>query len=147
MNCKSLTDVNEWERILSGIFSKHTENRPPSLIILLGQEAWATFISLPEAQTPKCPIIVSMVSRNFIYLPKDNEHTQTWQPNSYDFFEEDDNFDNIISGFMYDYDLDENIDLILNFYPDTENIVFLYDNTYGGVSVQSLMIKKMQNHP
>ena len=90
MNCKSFTDVNEWERILSGIFSKHTENRPPSLIILLGQEAWATFISLPEAQKPKCPIIVSMVSRNFIYLPKDNEHTQTWQPNSYDFFEEDD---------------------------------------------------------
>ena len=147
MNCKSFTDVNEWERILRNIFAKHTENRPPSLIILLGQEAWATFLSLPEAYKPQCPIIVSMVSRNFIYLPKDNEQTQTWHPRSCDFFEEETKLDNIITGYMHDYDIDQNIELILDFYPDTENIVFLSDNTYGGVSLQSLMVKKMQNHP
>lgn len=42
------------------------------------------------------------------------------------------------SGFIYDYDIEGNIRMILHFYPDTRHIAFISDNSYGGVAMQAL---------
>ena len=146
MNCKSFSDVMEWESKLGTIFSKYTGRKAPQLIILMGQEAWATYLSVDDSIRPDIPVLCSLVSRNFIYLPHDSVDVQHWKPESMDFLEHKDKYPNVVSGYMYNYELEANIDLIKKVYPATSNLLFLSDNTYGGVSLQAMMRKVMKNH-
>ena len=45
MNCKSLPEAPLWDGKMRGILDKYKENNTPQLIIILGQEAWASYIS------------------------------------------------------------------------------------------------------
>ncbi|HCV15199.1 MAG TPA: two-component sensor histidine kinase [Rikenellaceae bacterium] len=50
-------------------------------------------------------------------------------------------------GILNHYVPRRNIDLILSFFPETKNIVFLSDNTYGGLSMKTLFKRDMNEVP
>ena len=50
-------------------------------------------------------------------------------------------------GSLNRYDIAKNIDLIRSLYPNVDNIAFLSDNTYGGISLQALVKQEMSSHP
>ena len=45
------------------------------------------------------------------------------------------------------YDIRRNIELIRTLYPEVENLAFISDNTYGGISLQALVREEMENYP
>ena len=51
------------------------------------------------------------------------------------------------SGFINQYDIEGNIRMLRAFYPKTEHIAFISDNTYGGVTMQALVRKEMEKFP
>ena len=45
------------------------------------------------------------------------------------------------------YDIEGNIRMLWAFYPKTEHIAFISDNTYGGVTMQAVVRKEMEKFP
>ena len=147
MNCKSFSESPSlgdggWLELLS----KYQGDNSPALTVLIGQEAWAAYLSLPDSIRGNTPVVSALSSRNAILLPGDTVDLKTWMPESVDFFT-DFPSSPIKAGFVYEYDVEANINMIKQMYPGTKNIAFVSDNSYGGVAMQAYVVKEMQKFP
>ena len=57
MNCKSFSEAMKWEGQMKEILNKYQESRTPSLIVLLGQEAWTAYLSQDDILGRHIPIM------------------------------------------------------------------------------------------
>ena len=146
MNCKSFSEAPFWEKRMAGLLSKYQNDKSPALIVLIGQEAWAAYLSLEDSVRGNTPVVSALSSRNAILLPGDTIDLKTWMPESVDFFSDFPDSP-IKAGFVYEYDVEANINMIKQMYPDTENIAFISDNSYGGVAMQAYVVKEMKKFP
>ena len=146
MNCKSFSESPLWKTRMAGILSKYRDTKEPSLVILIGQEAWAAYLSLEDSVRGDVPVMTALASRNVVLLPEQGADLKTWMPESLDFFA-DFAGSPIKSGFVYQYDVVANIRMIKRLYPQTEHIAFISDNSYGGVTLQAHVVKEMKKFP
>lgn len=146
MNCKSFYEAPKWEEHMQEILNKYKGPKSPSLILLLGQEAWSAYLSQPDIQIRHTPILCGMVSRNAILLPGDDVNLEDWEPECVN-FEERFGKKVQIGGFAYYYDVAANLHLIKRLYPQTRYIAFISDNSYGGVAMQAYVKKEMKKFP
>ena len=146
MNCKSFSESPLWKTRMAGILSKYRDTKEPSLVILIGQEAWAAYLSLEDSVGGDVPVMTALASRNVVLLPEQGADLKTWMPESLDFFA-DFAGSPIKSGFVYQYDVAANIRMIKRLYPQTEHIAFISDNSYGGVTLQAHVVKEMKKFP
>lgn len=146
MNCKSFSEASFWEKRMAGLLSKYQNDKSPALIVLIGQEAWAAYLSLEDSVRGNTPVVSALSSRNAILLPGDTIDLKTWMPESVDFFTDFPDSP-IKAGFVYEYDVEANINMVKQMYPDTENIAFISDNSYGGVAMQAYVVKEMKKFP
>ena len=146
MNCKSFSEAPFWEKRMAGLLSKYQNDKSPALIVLIGQEAWAAYLSLEDSVRGNTPVVSALSSRNAILLPGDTIDLKTWMPESVDFFTDFPDSP-IKAGFIYEYDVEANINMVKQMYPDTENIAFISDNSYGGVAMQAYVVKEMKKFP
>ena len=146
MNCKSFSESPLWKTRMAGILSKYRDTKEPSLVILIGQEAWAAYLSLEDSVRGDVPVMTALASRNVVLLPEQGADLKTWMPESLDFFA-DFTGSPIKSGFVYQYDVAANIRMIKRLYPQTEHIAFISDNSYGGVTLQAHVVKEMKKFP
>ena len=146
MNCKSFSESPQWKSKMAEILDKYEGKRAPVLLVLIGQEAWAAYLSQADSIRGKFPVLTSLASRNAIILPDDSVNLKTWMPGAVDFFN-DFTDSSVKAGFVYEYDVEANINLIKHLYPNTKNIAFVSDNSYGGVSLQAHVVAEMKEHP
>ena len=146
MNCKNLSEAYLWKSRMASILGKYKGKNRPSLVILLGQEAWSAYISQDTEIAKKTPSICGMVSVNGLVLPDDSIDTRVWEPESKNIYTDFSDY-NIVAGYVYEYDVDKNIELMRRFYPDMRRVAFISDNTYGGLSMQALVKKEMEKYP
>ncbi len=146
MNCKSFSESPQWKSKMAEILDKYEGKRAPVLLVLIGQEAWAAYLSQADSIRGKFPVLTSLASRNAIILPDDSVNLKTWMPGAVDFFN-DFTDSSVKAGFVYEYDVEANINLIKYLYPNTKNIAFVSDNSYGGVSLQAHVVAEMKKHP
>ena len=146
MNCKNLSEAYLWKSRMASILGKYKGKNRPSLVILLGQEAWSAYISQDTEIAKKTPSICGMVSVNGLVLPDDSIDTRVWEPESKNIYTDFGDY-NIVAGYVYEYDVDKNIELMRRFYPDMRRVAFISDNTYGGLSMQDLVKKEMEKYP
>ena len=148
MNCKSFSEAPLWSGMMTQILSKYQGEKHPAQIILLGQEAWAAYLSQRDSIQVKVPVMCSLVSSNIVILPEDTvAGLDTWMPESVDLFTDHMNIPELKSGFINQYNIEDNVRMIKVFYPKTEHIAFISDNTYGGVTMQALVRKEMKKFP
>ena len=148
MNCKSFSEAPLWSDMMTQILSKYQGEKHPAQIILLGQEAWAAYLSQRDSIQVKVPVMCSLVSSNIVILPEDTvAGLDTWMPESVDLFTDHMNIPELKSGFINQYNIEDNVRMIKVFYPKTEHIAFISDNTYGGVTMQALVRKEMKKFP
>ena len=114
--------------------------------MLIGQEAWTAYLSQADSIRGNVPVLAALASRNAIILPDDSVDLKTWMPDAVDFFNDFPN-SSVKAGFVYEYDVEANINLIKKLYPETRNIAFVSDNSYGGVSLQAHVVEEMKKHP
>ena len=89
MNCKSFSEAPLWSAMMTQILAKYQGEKHPAQIILLGQEAWAAYLSQRDEMQVKVPVMCSLASSNVVILPKDTvENLDCWMPESVDIFED-----------------------------------------------------------
>ena len=144
MNCKNLSEAPKWKDRMANLLQRHSKDTP-SLIILLGQEAWAAYLAQTSELARKTPSMAAMVSTNTVELPTQANNLRTWMPKSKEYTDFKDF--NIVGGIFYKYNVERNIEIIRKFYPNTKQIGFLSDFTLGGLSIQALVRSRMAKHP
>ena len=144
MNCKSFSEAPLWKNKMEELLAKYRGKRSPVLLVLIGQEAWTAYLSQADSIRGNVPVLAA--SRNAIILPDDSVDLKTWMPDAVDFFNDFPN-SSVKAGFVYEYDVEANINLIKKLYPETRNIAFVSDNSYGGVSLQAHVVEEMKKHP
>lgn len=145
MNCKSFSESPLWSGMMAQILDKYQGDNQPGQIILLGQEAWAAYLSHRDSMLVKVPVMCSLASSNIVMLPEDSvQGLDSWMPESVDIFDDHLEIPELKSGFINKYNIEDNIRMIRTFYPKTEHIAFISDNTYGGVTMQALVRKEMK---
>ncbi|WP_455671652.1 ATP-binding protein [Phocaeicola sp.] len=146
LNCKNLSEAHLWRKRMEDILLKYKGSNTPALIVLLGQEAWSAYLSQDSEDVHHIPAMCGLVSRNTLILPKDSVGLQNWEPENKDIYTDFPTY-NIVGGYVYEYNLEKNIQLVQRFYPTTSKIFFLSDNTFGGVCMQAWMKKEMRRFP
>ena len=146
MNCKSFSEAPLWKNKMEELLAKYRGKRSPVLLVLIGQEAWTAYLSQEDSIRGNVPVLAALASRNAIILPDDSVDLKTWMPDAVDFFNDFPN-SSVKAGFVYEYDVEANINLIKKLYPETRNVAFVSDNSYGGVSLQAHVVAEMKKHP
>lgn len=140
MNCGTFLDYKQWNPSLDKILKKHEKDKLNG-IILLGQEAWATFL----CREKKCdvPFYGCFASDNGVFLPHSDAELKDYNPKSIDMIALADSLGHAGGRFNH-FDIAENVRMTKLLYPDTKEFALLTDCTYGGVSMQALFIKVMK---
>lgn len=144
--CRNIGDTKIWMRNLVQVLSS-PQGTEAQAIVLVGQEAWATYLQLKEK--PQKPVYVCYASKNGLKIPVFTEGTADsgWTSQSIDMEQYSNKQKNAdFGGYINNYNLDKNIELIRRFYPNTQHVAFISDNTYGGVSLQAFVLKGMKKH-
>ena len=144
LECKGIADAPQWISQIDNLITRY-EARSLRAIVLLGQEAWSSFVSL--GRIPKGVMCFScFASENGVVLPAPSDSLQTWKPRAIDYRAMADSL-NMVGGMLNRYDVARNIDLIRSLYPQVETIAVVTDNTYGGISLQALVREEWKNYP
>lgn len=142
MGFRSIDDAKDWIPLMEQSMAKY-KNRNLRAIVLLGQEAWATFLALKE-HPEGIPFFASFASQNGVDMSLQNvSDIKQWTPASVN-MEEKAKEIGYCGGSLNVYDVEKNVELILSLYPNTENIALLTDNSYGGMSILSYVRKVMK---
>lgn len=148
MNCGILAEATEWKENLWKLLSKYyADGQKPSMIVLLGNEASTAFFSTTIKEIRATPVVVGIRSNNIVRLPNDrNLDIKTWDPRPY-YLNKDFKDYKIIGGYVYKLDVSVNLELLHDLYPKRDSIVFLSDNTIGGITLRAHFKHTMKNHP
>ena len=144
LECKGIADAALWMSLIDNMITRY-ENRSLRAVVLLGQEAWASFVSLgriPEGVMCFC----GFVSSNGVMLPPPPDSLQTWKPRSVEYQGMTDSL-KTVGGMLNRYNIRRNVELIRSLYPQVENIALVTDNTYGGISLQALVREEWKHYP
>ena len=144
LECKGIADAALWMSLIDNMITRY-ESRSLRAVVLLGQEAWASFVSLgriPEGVMCFC----GFVSSNGVMLPPPPDSLQTWKPRSVEYQGMTDSL-KTVGGMLNRYNIRRNVELIRSLYPQVENIVLVTDNTYGGISLQALVREEWKHYP
>jgi signal transduction histidine kinase len=138
MNCKNLSEAPSWRRRMADILQKYAApDRRPAAIILLGQEAWGAYLAQTSEMAQSTPSFCALGSDYTIELPSDSTPLATWEPVVRSVAQDFPHF-NIVGGYLYHYDIEANLQLMRRFYPNRHHLLFLSDNTFGGLIMHAL---------
>ncbi|MCF0190421.1 MAG: HAMP domain-containing histidine kinase [Marinilabiliaceae bacterium] len=147
LNSHDLSKFSQWRTRMINIFKDcDDDNNRPRLVILIGQETWATYLSINTTLGSKLPVIPVDASRHILKFTADDDGYVLSEPSYIDFNDVSPMY-YIVGGALYQYNLEKNIELIRTIYPSTENIVFLNDNSYGGLALQRFVQREMGKFP
>ena len=114
LECKSINDAPLWISQTDNLITRYESKGGLRAIVLLGQEAWASFVSL--GRIPKEVMCFScFVSSNGIVLPPPADSTGVWMPPSINYMNMVDSLHNV-GGLLNKYDVRRNIELIRTLY-------------------------------
>ncbi|WP_302986949.1 ATP-binding protein [Alistipes senegalensis] len=144
LECKGIADAALWMSLIDNMITRY-ESRSLRAVVLLGQEAWASFVSLgriPEGVMCFCGFVCS----NGVMLPPPPDSLQTWKPRSVEYQGMTDSL-KTVGGMLNRYNIRRNVELIRSLYPQVKNIALVTDNTYGGISLQALVREEWKHYP
>lgn len=143
LNCKGLSEGHEWKYRMADILNEHRLS-PPDLIIPLGQEAWSSFLSQNSDIARRTPVMPALVSTNTLISQNDSCNIQTIQPKAV-YYDEIQGF-NIVGGIFYKYDIEKNLELTRQLFPNTKRIALITDFTLDGLAMQTHVTRHMKRH-
>ncbi len=146
MDCKSYSEASQWTSRLNQLLDNQYEVAPPSLIVFLGQEAWASYLSLPvKSRISGIPVICGLVSSQYTILPQFDIETSSYSPALKD-VQVDGYPSDLRGGIFYEYAGKDNIEMLKYCFPYSNRIAFISDNTYGGVTMKAVFRDAIKNY-
>ncbi len=147
IHAQNLPDCMNWKGLLKDIVKDYyIHGKSPAAVVLLGNEVSAAYFSLDHDELRHTPVMIGLTNSYIVKLPEDPLTDLTkWEPTAYDIRKNFKNY-NIIGGKLYNYDIKKNLDLINRFYKNCDTLVFLSDNTLGGIIMRSCFRQQTQNN-
>ncbi|PKO99116.1 MAG: two-component sensor histidine kinase [Bacteroidetes bacterium HGW-Bacteroidetes-8] len=136
-------EAHLWKERVSRLLAKY-ERKNVAAIIAIGQEAWSA-ISSQESLPKDIPILGAFISSNGIDLPQEPINPY-WEPGWINMSRKI-RAKATAGGVVNVYNAHKNIELIQTLFPETENVVFITDNTYGGISLKALFKRSIPKLP
>ena len=147
LGCDNFKDLTVWHDNMRRILNKYqAQDVKPDVLLLLGQEAMATYLSQDISQVPDLPVFCAMGSRNYIEVPSQQFDLSAWTPESHDIADVCGLY-NVVGGFFYEYNLEKNIELVRHYFPNVKHLALLSDNSYGGLALKSMCIDQAERFP
>lgn len=146
LNCRNLPEINEWKpRMINILKNYFVDGSMPDVVVILGAEASSVYFSLDknmfDGSLTKVPVFLGSRSRNIVLLPDSEIDFVNWRPESKDVIKDLTEY-NIIGGRLVEYDVKKNVDVIHKLYPAVDSLLFVSDNTLGGVTMQAFVREK-----
>ncbi len=144
MGVKNFTEeAHLWKDRVTKVLSQYRK-RNLKAIIAIGQEAWAALLS-QDSLPKEIPILGTFISSNGVELPGSTMGSD-WDPIYVSSVRKA--REKSVSGGVFNvYSPRKNIDLILSLFPNTDHIILLTDNTYGGVAIKSFFKRNLEHYP
>lgn len=143
MNCKTLSDAGLWIKDMRNILIR-CKRIKPAMIVLLGQEAWTSYLSQKTDVLSNIPVIGSKASRYIVTYPKGKRDVFADSLTSTDIMKLTKKY-NLVGGIINNYDIQKSIQLVQHFYPSNKNIYFITDNSCGGACLNAQISKEIKN--
>ncbi len=144
LGAKNFTEeAHLWKGRVARLLSKYKDKNIKA-VIAIGQEAWSA-ISSQDTLSKKYPFLGAFISSNGLDLPE-GPIDESWSPEWVNMSRKM-RKKAIAGGVFNQYVPLKNIELALSFFPNTKTIVFLTDNTYGGVSLKTYIKKGFNTYP
>lgn len=143
MNEFALSHPDEWVETFEKLVNKHDDI---ALLLLLGGEAWSGYLYSNNEQIKSIPAICTTASRFGFSFPGEGEDMLTYTPTSVDYLELMKN-SNVKACYAYEYDIDGNFELAKSFFPNSNHIAIISDNTYSGLAQQAQFTSWLEKHP
>ncbi|MCC8189004.1 MAG: HAMP domain-containing histidine kinase [Bacteroides sp.] len=143
MNAGSIDDFCNWRGEMRNILDQHSHAR---LVVLMGGEAWSTFLSLKEEAYKQIPVILTMAPRYGVELPEEDTDSFPYDPAHVDLVEKAAAY-NVKDCHTFHYDIPQSIEMIRSLYPDTEYLVFMADHSYHGLSQTTQAKRELEKYP
>ncbi len=140
LGIKGLIGIERWKKNIENVLKEY-EKSNIAAIILLGQEAWCSYVN-QDSLIFDVPFYGCYASQNSIELPI-KPIDDNWTPR-YINSKQKAKKNGKGGGILNFYDIDKNIDVIMSIYRSTKNIALLTDNSLGGVALQSMIIKRIK---
>ena len=137
MNCRSLSEMNEWRSRMAGFVAKY-DGRRPRCVLLLGNEAWASYLSLNNDFTRSVPCFAMLVNDRIVELPDTAVNVVTWHPHMRSYTTDMPEC-SLKGAIAYHYNVKANVELAQRLFPKTRRINFFTDNTFGGINQLGLI--------
>lgn len=138
MNIGPISEANTWTECFDKLAKDYTPENT-DVVIVTGQEAWAASLSA-ENMHPDIPVFVVSASNNGLYItPSKSADSVYFSNNSVNLAQEAKNKHKLYGGYLSEYNLEKNIELAQRIFPNTKNIAFLSDFSYGGKSIKALV--------
>jgi signal transduction histidine kinase len=133
LNCTSLDDRYRWVDYTRAVMEKHKD---AAMVVLIGTEALVSYFSQVDPEIRKIPVFATMGQR-YCASMEGNEIPILYDKNVefglIDILGTAKQF-NLQLFYYYDYEVKKDIELIKQFFPKTENIAILSDNSLNGLS-------------
>ncbi|MGM9698060.1 MAG: ATP-binding protein [Prevotella sp.] len=141
MNYNAMQDIEHWKEQMTTVLNKYFESdRKPRIIVLTGREAVAVFLSLDDQRLKETPIVIGRCSSDVVTLPEEDVDFSRWEAESKNLRTDFREY-NIVGGIVTHFDVAKNVELIKKINPKNEGIIFVTDNSLGGVSAKALFRK------
>ena len=141
MNYNGTQGIEHWKDEMTTVLNKYFDSdRKPKMIVLTGREAVAVFLSLNDPRVQATPTVVGSCSSDVVTLPEEEMDFSQWEAESKNLRTDFRHF-NIVGGIVTHFDVGKNIELIKKLNPKNEGIIFVTDNSLGGISAKALFKK------
>ncbi len=146
LTVSQLTHASTWCERLDKILSKY-KHRTLEAIVLVGQEAWCASVHNLNFPSETPVFVVSASINGLTFDMVANTPCTHFKPYSVDMRFLAKKQIKHIGGSLYNYDFQENVKLIKRLFPNTQNVAFVSDYTYGGTSLKSFIQCSEFNFP
>lgn len=137
MNCRSLSELNEWQGRMKEIIEKYVD-RKPQLVLILGNEALASYLSINDDFVKTVPCFAMLVNDKIVEIMDEPVDIKTWQPKMRSLTTDMEEC-RLMGAVAYHYDIGKNVKLAQNLFPRMERMFFFVDNTFGGLNLLGLV--------
>ena len=138
MDINGMIGIGGWKDLLISLLRKYdSPKKKPSVVVLTGREAVSTFFSIDDTRIKDVPVVIGSCSTDIVQIPGEKTDFSTWKPDAKDLFKDFNDY-NIVGGILTHFDVEKNLETIKQFYPNTRRLLFISDNSLGGITLQAI---------
>lgn len=144
MDINGISNIKDWKSNMTKILGKYDiPNRTDIPIVLTGRESVSTFLSISDKRMKDIPLIIGSCNSSIVLIPEHDFDISMWMPETKELRTDFTDY-NIVGGIVTLCDIENNVKLMDDLFPKSDHILFISDNSFGGISLLAKAQKELK---